>query len=253
MADGGSFSWCRANCRIACNQNSERQFRGFALHSNGKPRLSLSPATPDQQVTGLPNFQSFVQALFCLASKPEYIPILLAEVKDCLGLRPKTWTEENLEKCWKLDSFLKECLRLNSLAAGMCQITSLLAPAASRSIHVTVTMPRKALVPFTFSDGTTIPVGTIVAAASLATHVDEDVYERGSQFDAFRFSDIRERSVATGEVDASVQGDKASRACMTSVGLSYLSFGGGRHLWYRPITLLHGLTLIRLFDMGQPW
>jgi cytochrome P450 len=84
-------------------------------------------------------------------------------------------------------------------------------------------MPRKALVPFTFSDGTTIPAGTILSAASLAVHMDEELYENADQFVPFRFFDLREKAVASGDDDR--------RHRLTGAGVSYLPFGGGRHLW----------------------
>ncbi|KAF8899437.1 hypothetical protein BD779DRAFT_1488861 [Infundibulicybe gibba] len=62
------------------------------------------------------------------------------------------WDKDNLKKCWKLDSFLRESQGLNGLGA--------------------VSLPRRAMVPYTFSDGTVIPPGTVIMA-SIATHLDD--------------------------------------------------------------------------------
>jgi cytochrome P450 len=52
-------------------------------------------------------------------------------------------------------------------------------------------MSRKALKDFTFSDGTFIPKGTFVCAATLPMHRDEENYSNSNVFDGFRFADMR--------------------------------------------------------------
>lgn len=47
----------------------------------------------------------------------------------------------------------------------------------------------------TFTDGTTIPVGTFVVAAPTTVHRDEDAYPHADEFLPFRFSDIRGKTV----------------------------------------------------------
>lgn len=63
--------------------------------------------------------QSFVHALYHLASKIDYVEPLRKEIIEWLGTSPEDWTKSALGKCWKLDSFLKECQRLNGL--GVCK------------------------------------------------------------------------------------------------------------------------------------
>jgi len=53
-------------------------------------------------------------------------------------------------------------------------------------------MDRLALKDFIFSDGTRIPKGTLVYAASIPAHRNNDVYPDAEVFDPFRFSKIRE-------------------------------------------------------------
>ncbi|KAJ7592073.1 hypothetical protein C8J56DRAFT_1046452 [Mycena floridula] len=73
-----------------------------------------------------------------------------------------------------------------------------------------------------FSDGTTIPAGTMVAVAPTAVHFDEEFYGvDAKEFDGFRFSRVRE-----GQED-DVTDESKSR--FTSTGPTYPSFGGGRH------------------------
>jgi len=102
-----------------------------------------------------------------------------------------------------------------------------------------VTLNRKALVDFTFSDGTVIPAGTTVATAALPVHHDEvgprfvlfsgmiltlcvikDNYEDASRFDPLRFYDIREKEGRT------------VRHQMMTPEPGYVAFGMGKHAWY---------------------
>ncbi|KDQ24036.1 hypothetical protein PLEOSDRAFT_161982 [Pleurotus ostreatus PC15] len=151
---------------------------------------------------------TFVHALYHLASKPTYINILREELIDNLGpnrLRSANdWVSDKLEKCWKLDSFFKESQRLNGMGA--------------------MSLPRKVMVPFTFSDGTVLPPGIIVAAAPTATHRDESLYNNAAEFDGLRFSKTRENLVMQGKSDKIEE----ERLRLTSTH-NYLSFGGGRH------------------------
>jgi cytochrome P450 len=77
-----------------------------------------------------------------------------------------------------------------------------------------------ALRPFTFSNGVTVPAGTIVAAPSSAIHTDGDIYPNPETFDGFRFAKLREHD------GAPVVGQQA-----TSTSAEYLAFGYGRHVW----------------------
>ena len=46
--------------------------------------------------------------------------------------------------------------------------------------------------PFTFSNGITIPAGTLVSAPSGVIHKDEELYPNPEEFDGFRFVRLRE-------------------------------------------------------------
>ncbi|KAK0458307.1 cytochrome P450 [Desarmillaria tabescens] len=58
---------------------------------------------------------TFTHVVLHLASKPEYIDILRSEIEDAANGNPLD--QAALERCWKLDSFLKESQRLNGLGA----------------------------------------------------------------------------------------------------------------------------------------
>lgn len=55
-----------------------------------------------------------------------------------------------------------------------------------------MTVNRLAMRPFTFSNGITIPAGTLVSAPSGVIHKDEELYPNPEEFDGFRFVRLRE-------------------------------------------------------------
>ena len=83
-----------------------------------------------------------------------------------------------------------------------------------------VTVTRLALRPFTFSNGVTVPAGTIIATPTSAVQTDGEIYPNPEQFDGFRFAKLRERD-----------GDTVTRHLATSTSAGHLSFGLGRHAW----------------------
>ena len=77
----------------------------------------------------------------------------------------------------------------------------------------------------TLSNGTVIPKGALVVAASYPTHHDDAIYENANAFDPFRFSRMRE-----------VEGE-GIKYQFVNTSLDYVSFGHGKHAWYVPSTL----------------
>ena len=71
--------------------------------------------------------------------------------------------------------------------------------------------------PFTFSNGITLPAGTYVSAAGGLIATDEESFEHPGVFDPFRFSRRR-----------AAEGDGA-RWVATST--RYLMFGDGKQAW----------------------
>ena len=72
----------------------------------------------------------------------------------------------------------------------------------------------------TLSDGTFIPKGTLLAAATHATHHDEAVYPDAEVFDPFRFAHMRE------------QAGESMKHQFVNTSLEYIPFGHGKHAWY---------------------
>ena len=80
---------------------------------------------------------------------------------------------------------------------------------------------RLALRPFTFSNGVTIPEGTLISLPTRATHSDERNFENPDEFDGFRFAKLSE-----GEGDA-----VTSKHRVSSMSAQNLAWGLGRHSW----------------------
>ena len=84
-----------------------------------------------------------------------------------------------------------------------------------------VVMTRIALRPFTFSNGVTVPAGTLVSIPASAVHRDERIYSNPDEFDGFRFAKLRES-----------EGDSAiSRHQAVASSIDHLAFAVGKHTW----------------------
>jgi cytochrome P450 len=162
--------------------------------------------------------QVLTQALCRLLSNPGYIEPLRQEADSVIA--EEGWTKAGMDKLHKLDSFLRETQRIDSLGIGL-----------SDSLHNNLSliynfqlealMNRIALHPFTFSNGVTIPAGTRVAAPSSAIHMDEEIYPNPERFDGFRFLKPSE----------SERGVAEARYQAVSMSSEYMPFGFGPHVW----------------------
>lgn len=142
---------------------------------------------------------AFAHALFHLAANPEFLQPMREEVDKVI--REEGWTKSAIGRMNKIDSFLREANRFNGLGA--------------------LTMTRKALQDYTFSDGTFIPKGGFVSAAEMPTHYDSENYDHPEIFNPWRFVEL---ASSTGADDAS-----NLRYQMVSTGASYVTFGHGKN------------------------
>ena len=102
---------------------------------------------------------------------------------------------------------------------------------------------RLALRPFTFSNGVTIPAGTLVALPKRALHTDGDIYSNPDEFDGFRFSKLREQ-----EGDAMVGTHQT-----VSTSSEHIAFGLGRHQWLVISASFVPSHPAYLYSIRQPW
>ncbi|KAL7273858.1 hypothetical protein RUND412_003256 [Rhizina undulata] len=140
---------------------------------------------------------SITHALFDLAAHPHFIPEIREEIKSVLEAEGG-WTKQGLTKMKKLDSALKESQRMNGVTA--------------------ITMTRICMKPFQFTGSKTVfPAGTFLCAPSSAIHHEASIYENPLEYDAFRFSKMRE------------QEGQGAKHQMVSTTEEYLAFGHGKH------------------------
>jgi len=139
---------------------------------------------------------SFTHVIYDLAIHPEYVTPLREEIEALIA--KEGWTKSTVTKMRKLDSFLKESIRMHPLDQ--------------------ISLGRKTMRSYTFADGVIIPKGIVIAAPPLEIHMDEKIYENPLDFDGFRFSRMGE-------------GDRLESAkyFASNTAPEYLHFGHGQH------------------------
>ncbi|KAF9467946.1 cytochrome P450, partial [Collybia nuda] len=138
---------------------------------------------------------TFCRVLYYLAEYPEYAAEIREEVENIV--KQEGWTYAAITKMVKVDSFIKESQRLNTIRC--------------------ISMPRIARQPFTFSDGTHIPVGTYITVATHAIHTDGSRYSNPFSFEPFRFADKTRKD------------NKGRKLEMTATQTDSLTWGLGPH------------------------
>ncbi|KZV78146.1 cytochrome P450, partial [Exidia glandulosa HHB12029] len=127
----------------------------------------------------------------------KYLEPIREEVRDALARFG--WSKLATENMRRVDSFLRETQRFRGLGG--------------------ISMARKVLKDFTFSDGTTVKKGQMLAVGLRATHYDSTIYHQADEFEGFRFVDSAE---TTGD-------ELALPNRLVSTSLEFLPFGTGRH------------------------
>ncbi|KAH9482481.1 Cytochrome P450 monooxygenase 151 [Psilocybe cubensis] len=137
---------------------------------------------------------AFTHILYDLATYPEYVKPLREEIESIIAT--EGWTKVSTVNMHKVDSFIKESQRI--AASGLM-------------------MRRVAMKDFTFSNGITVPAGTHLGFATSATHMDESKYDNPSEFQGFRFAELRDKE------------GESKQHQMISLSLDYGVFGIGKH------------------------
>ena len=140
------------------------------------------------------------------------------------------WTKEALDKMSKVDSFIKESMRLSSTST--CECTYWLSPYCLFIICPIVSMMRKTLKPFTVSNGTVIPPGVLIFVPGQARHMDPSIYPTPDLFDGFRFSNLEKEQQGndSGPLTANLSSTlRGARFKLVTTTPDYLAWGYGRH------------------------
>ena len=159
--------------------------------------------------------QSLTHALYHLAANPGFMSPLREEVDYVIAR--EGWTKASIQKLKKTDSFIRESLRLNGLDSRKFALSN-----SSDMAFIPnnlVSLGRRALKDITLSDGTFIPKGSVLVAASASTHLDEEHYDHATVFNPWRFSDMRE------------QEGGGNRYQFVSTSVDFIPFGHGKHAW----------------------
>ena len=122
-----------------------------------------------------------------------------------------------------LDSFLKESSRLNPSDASKWELFSIIAilNAVFGSFNA-VSMRRKVMKPFAFSDGIEIPVGNWACVPQRSMMRDPATYLNPDTFDGFRF-------VTTGHGQTEAKPERASSSLFTKADIEFPFWGLGSH------------------------
>jgi len=150
--------------------------------------------------------------MYYLATFPEYMKPLREEVEEIM--QREGWTKEGIDQMHKIDSFIKEAQRLHPIL--MRKPMSYIG-CAKKANSFSVGMPRVTVNDHNFSDGTTVPRGTVVFTAIDSIHLNEKIYANALKFDPFRFIKLKD------------QDNTGRRFDMVTTGVDSLAFGHGRH------------------------
>ncbi|KAG5734266.1 hypothetical protein E4T56_gene20567 [Termitomyces sp. T112] len=160
---------------------------------------------------------TFIQAILHLAESPDYALGLREEVEALTLVHG--WTINSLKEMKKIERFLTESQRINPLGA--------------------VLMQRVVRKRFTFSDGTSVPVGTTLGVAVTPVHHDSRNYPAGGEFRPF------------GDNDKQMPPTELQKEA------TFLAFGQGRHAcpgrFFASLEMKLLLAqLVLLFDLKMP-
>ncbi|KAF2764026.1 cytochrome P450 [Teratosphaeria nubilosa] len=136
-----------------------------------------------------------VNVLFDLCARPEYVGPLRKEIATTV--KEHGWTLASISRMKKLDSFIKESLRLNQAFL--------------------MTFNRRVSKTLRLRDGTIFPRGTYLTMPSDSVARDPGLYPNPDEFDGYRFFDKRMSDKA-----------EANRHQFAPVGPESLAFGQGK-------------------------
>ncbi|KAK4247459.1 cytochrome P450 [Corynascus novoguineensis] len=177
--------------------SGQEKFRQYSTEELARLQLGISfAAIHTTSVTA-------TNVFYNLAAYPHYLPELRDEVRTVLAEHDGVFTSAALQAMKKVDSFVKETMRL--YPAGL------------------VGFQRKVTKTFSLSNGQIIPAGVVIQVPSDAIARDPEVFPNADQFDPWRFSRLREEARNAGKAEAAAQHQ------FVSVNPEVLTFGYGRH------------------------
>ncbi|KZO94422.1 cytochrome P450 [Calocera viscosa TUFC12733] len=139
---------------------------------------------------------TMTHTFYYLAAHPEYATELREEVDE--RTKEHGWTRESLDQMHKIDSFVKESMRLTPILVS--------------------SVGRRAMKSITLSDGTSLPKGAHIYANLWGTQHDPALWSDPETFDPWRFS------------RASAAGEGGAKNLFTTPTPEFLFWGYGEHI-----------------------
>ncbi|KAE8445045.1 hypothetical protein EG329_013759 [Mollisiaceae sp. DMI_Dod_QoI] len=137
------------------------------------------------------------QMIYNLATHPEYITILRQELMEVLGQKAENLSLENINKLRKMDSFMKETIRMQGPL---------------------LVFHRKVLKPIVLSDGTYLPLNSWISVPHSSIAGDANNFSSPTTFDGLRFFKQRQASPT-----------EANKHQFVSIDAKNMYFGAGKH------------------------
>ncbi|KAL1856834.1 hypothetical protein Daus18300_010597 [Diaporthe australafricana] len=151
-----------------------------------------------------------INAFYTLAAMPNIVPEMRDEIRAVLK-EHGNFSTPALQKMEKLDSFLREVMRVYPLSWS--------------------TFQRKVYKPITLSNGQFIPAGVILEIPAHSIVHDPERFDRPDEFDALRHYRARHNATSVAGPDGEKKAPGAAGAAahqMVSTSLNNLPFGYGR-------------------------
>lgn len=177
--------------------NGQSKYRPYSTEELARIQLGLSFAAIHTTTMTATN------VFYNLAAHPEHLPVLREEILSVLSTTGGVFTSQALQNMKRLDSFIKESMRID--------------PPGTTSFN------RKVLKPFTLSSGQVIPAGVVIEVPAEALTRDPEIFPDPDTFQPWRFYNLRSELKTDGEAE------KAAQHQFASIGQTVLTFGYGRH------------------------
>jgi len=161
---------------------------------------------------------SFTNVLFdLLGSDPskKFLEGITEEVHRVFAETDGTWTKASLMKLYRLDSAIRESMRVSNFA--------------TRGLTRKILAPNGLTEP---EEGFTVPYGGMVSTDVNSVHHDPDIYPDPNVFDAFRFSrpiEEAERKIAAGEALPESEMLRMKQMSVVSTSETFLPWGHKMH------------------------
>lgn len=141
---------------------------------------------------------------------PEVYLQLRAEAEEVARACKGKWTRSAVLQLDKIDSALRESLRISTFKA--------------RGLERMVVAAKGVTLP----DGTYLPKNTKVGVLVLSMHRDEDVYPDADRYDAFRFCTAPKAAAEKSTASPALQSGHVE---LINTSETFLAFGHGKHAW----------------------